>query len=275
MKDMEINTLICDLDGTLLAPSGGVHVSKRVEEALIALQEQGMTIVLASARIFQGVRPLAKQLQMERYHGYIIAQNGTMGYDVANDRTLFVHDIQIDDSMQLWKLATEKGLDFGVAQPAYMVASGFSEGFYLDRFNCQVDYLLTDQPQSYVKDVIWKCSASAQKETIDAVFDTFQQQVEATYPYHVIRSTETFVDVIHQGCSKENGLKELFALTNQNFEHAAAIGDGNSDAEMIRLSAYGVTLENGSERCKQYAKRIVPSYEQEGCLELFEELLKK
>ena len=78
---MEIKTLICDLDGTLLAPSGGVLVSDRVRDALIALQEQGMTIVLASARIFQGVLPLARQLQMDRYHGYIIAQNGTLGYD--------------------------------------------------------------------------------------------------------------------------------------------------------------------------------------------------
>lgn len=46
---MEIKTLICDLDGTLLAPSGGVLVSDRVRDALIALQEQGMTIVVRPA----------------------------------------------------------------------------------------------------------------------------------------------------------------------------------------------------------------------------------
>ncbi|MFR9254160.1 MAG: HAD hydrolase family protein [Merdibacter sp.] len=55
--------MICDLDGTLLAPSGGVLISDRVRDALIALQEQGMTIVLASARIFQGVLPLARRLR--------------------------------------------------------------------------------------------------------------------------------------------------------------------------------------------------------------------
>lgn len=272
---MEIKTLICDLDGTLLSPSGGVEVSKRVADALIALQQQGITIILASARIFHGVLPLAKQIQLDRYHGYIIAQNGTLGYDVANKKTLFVHNISQEDSFDLWTMAVHAGLDFGIAQPAYMVASGFSEGFYLDRYNCQVDYLLTNKPKLYVKDKIWKCSASEKKEKIDQIFDDFKQRVESKYPYRVIRSTETFIDIIYQGCSKEQGLQELFKLINQNFECAAAIGDGNSDAEMIRRSAYGVTLENGSELCKKYAKRIVSSYEHEGCLELFQELMKR
>lgn len=270
---MKIKTLICDLDGTLLAPSGGVLVSERVQDALIALQERGMTIVLASARIFQGVLPLAKQLQMDRYHGYIIAQNGTMGYDVQRQQTLFLHAIEQEDSFALWKLALQAGLDFGIAQPSYMVASGYSEGFALDRFNCTVDYLLTDTPQRYVTKPIWKCSASKDKRTIDRVFDAFRSQVEDNYPYRVIRSTDTFVDVIHQGCDKANGLKELFAQTGDCFAQAAAIGDGDSDAQMIRESAYGVTLENGSELCKRYAKRIVPACAQEGCLELFAQLL--
>ena len=42
--------------------------------------------------------------------------------------------------------ARQMGLDFGIAQPSYMVASGYSEGFALDRYNCAVDYLLTDTP---------------------------------------------------------------------------------------------------------------------------------
>lgn len=272
---MEIKTLICDLDGTLLAPSGGVLVSDRVRDALIALQEQGVTIVLASARIFQGVLPLARQLQMDRYHGYIIAQNGTLGYDVSRDQTLFVHAIEQADSLALWEMARQMGLDFGIAQPSYMVASGYSEGFALDRYNCAVDYLLTDTPQRYVREEIWKCSASGDKATVDRSFDRFRTQVEARYPYRVIRSTDTFVDVIRQGCDKAGGLKELFAQIGGSFAQAAAIGDGDSDAQMIRESAWGVTLENGSALCKRHAKRIVPSYEQEGCLMLFSQLLSR
>lgn len=80
---MTIKVLVCDLDGTLLQPSGGTKVSERVAQALIELQQKGITLILNSARILHGILPLAQQVQMDRYGGYIIAQNGTMGYDVA------------------------------------------------------------------------------------------------------------------------------------------------------------------------------------------------
>lgn len=270
---MNITTLICDLDGTLLAPSGGTLVSRRVAEGLIALQERGITLVLASARIFQGVLPLAKQVKMDRYHGYIIAQNGTLGYDVASGKTLFLHAIKREDSFALWQLARSYHLDFGIAQPSYMVASGYGEGFALDRYNCGVDYLLCDTPQRYVKEEIWKCSACGEKALVDQVFDRFRSEVEQLYPYRVVRSTDTFIDVIDRDCDKAGAVRELFDQIGRTMENAAAIGDGNSDAGMIAQCGYGVTLENGSDLCKRYAKRIVSSYEQEGCMELIEELL--
>ena len=230
---MTIKVLVCDLDGTLLQPSGGTKVSERVAQALIELQQKGITLILNSARILHGILPLAQQVQMDRYGGYIIAQNGTMGYDVAAQKIMFSHTIDRDDSLQLWRETVRRGLDFGIAQPSYVVASGFSEGFVLDRDNCEVDYLLTDDPSRYVKEDIWKCAVSMNKQKLDQEYE------------------------------------ELFALTGLEFEQTAAIGDGDSDVEMIESSAYGVTLENGSKRCRQAADLIVPSYESEGCLQLF------
>ena len=53
------------------APTAGA--SGVLPGVLIALQEQGMTIVLASARIFQGVLPLARQLASAI--GVVVAEN--------------------------------------------------------------------------------------------------------------------------------------------------------------------------------------------------------
>ena len=47
--------IVCDLDGSLMPPSDGLFVSKAVQEKLIALQEKGNTVILNSARVFQGV----------------------------------------------------------------------------------------------------------------------------------------------------------------------------------------------------------------------------
>lgn len=133
--------------------------------------------------------------------------------------------------------------------------------------------MITDRPSIYVKDEIWKYNASQKKEILDTTFLHFQQEVNEKYPYQIVRSTDTIIDIVKENCSKENGLQELFALTGQSLASTAAIGDGNSDVKMTQHSAYGMTLENGSALCKQYAKQIVPSYRQEGCLSLFQALL--
>lgn len=271
---MKLKCVICDIDGTLLPPDQGFCISKEVEAALIELQRQGMCLILASARIFQGVMPIAKQVHMEKYGGYILSSNGAYAYDVKNKCKLFCHGIQQKDAQNMWSLFQEKGLDFAIAQPNGMVASGYSKGFELDHYNCDVDYCITHHPQKLVKEEISKCSASGTPEEIDRCFDELKHLVERDYPYQVVRSTPYFVDIIQKECGKARGLAELFRMVDLSFSQAAAIGDGDSDAEMLHLSALGATLENGSAKCYEAADMMVPSCTQNGCLIFFDKLKK-
>lgn len=269
---MEINTVICDIDGTLLPPDQGVIINRRVEEALCQLQQQGMTLILASARIFQGVLPVALQAHMDTFGGYILSSNGAYAYDVMRKKRMFVHAIEREDALTLQHLFQRAGLDFAIAQPEYMVASGFSRGFQLDHFNCDIDYHITQHPDQLITKEISKCSASGTPEQIDACFAQIKQTIEKNYPYVVVRSTPYFVDILCKGCDKAAGLEELFSMLSLSFSQAAAIGDGDSDAEMIRRSAFGATLENGSQSCQKAADMITASCEELGCLTFFEKL---
>lgn len=270
---MKIKVLVCDMDGTLFPCSGGIYVSNTIKKALIELQKKGIIIILASARIFPGILPLAKQIHMDRYGGYIIASGGTHLYDVKAKKDILVQGITREDSLSMWKYVIGKGADFGISQPKYMIVSNESEGFHLDRYNCDANYLLTAHPEAFVNEIIWKCSISKSKQILDRHYTELKQTIENNYPYQVIRSTDFFIDIINKKCSKEQALTALLSLLNLSFLQVAAIGDGNSDAKMIKLANYGVTLANGSTLCKQLADKIVGSCEDEGCLELFYELL--
>lgn len=270
---MLIKTVICDIDGTLMAPGGGLYVSEQVKQAMLALQEKGITIVLASARIFQGVLPLAHQIGMDRYGGYILSSNGTYAYDVKYKKMIFCEGIQKEDALEMWKLCKKEGVDFGIAQPSCMVASGFSTGFYQDHINCDIDFMITTRPQNHVDKEISKCMVSSNKEKIDVAYPVLKENIESKHPYVVVRSTDTVLDIVKKGCGKLEGLKKLFACVHFDFEEAAAIGDGNSDAFMILESAFGATLENGSASCKEAADMITPSYKEDGCLAFFEKII--
>lgn len=58
-----IRTVVCDIDGSLMPGGGGLYVKDETAQCLIALEEKGISLILNSARIIQGVYPLAKQLK--------------------------------------------------------------------------------------------------------------------------------------------------------------------------------------------------------------------
>ena len=57
-----VRTIVCDLDGSLMNPSSGIYVNEVVKEALIEVEKRDVLVVLNSARCFQGVYPLSKQI---------------------------------------------------------------------------------------------------------------------------------------------------------------------------------------------------------------------
>ena len=83
-----------------MAPGGGLYVSEQVKQKMIDLQEKGILIILASARIFQGVLPLAYQIEMDKYGGYILSSNGTYAYDMKHKKMLFCEGIQKEDAFE-------------------------------------------------------------------------------------------------------------------------------------------------------------------------------
>ena len=76
-----MKVLLCDLDKTLL-PYGGIMLDEELRGHMLRLQQNGMRIVLASARLSGGIFPVAQQLQMDTYGGFIIADNGSCIFDM-------------------------------------------------------------------------------------------------------------------------------------------------------------------------------------------------
>ena len=71
---MAYKMIVLDLDGTLT--NSKKEITPRTYEALMEAQKKGIVVVLASGRPTYGIMPLAKQLKLAEYGGYILAFNG-------------------------------------------------------------------------------------------------------------------------------------------------------------------------------------------------------
>ena len=74
IMDHNYRLLAFDLDGTLT--NSDKIITPRTYDALMRAQEQGVRVALASGRPTYGILPLAEQLRLADYDGYILAFNG-------------------------------------------------------------------------------------------------------------------------------------------------------------------------------------------------------
>lgn len=68
---MAIKTIVMDIDGTLLTSEK--KISPKTRQALVAAQKQGLSLILASGRPTNGMRPLADELEMAHYNGHLLS----------------------------------------------------------------------------------------------------------------------------------------------------------------------------------------------------------
>ena len=71
---MKYKLLVLDLDGTLT--NAKKEITLRNREALIRVQQQGVKLILASGRPTFGIVPLADELRMKEFGGFILSYNG-------------------------------------------------------------------------------------------------------------------------------------------------------------------------------------------------------
>ncbi|MDE6634143.1 MAG: HAD-IIB family hydrolase, partial [Bacteroidaceae bacterium] len=71
---MKYKLIVLDVDGTML--NSNREVTKRTVQTLRRVQQMGIKVALASGRPTYGILPLARQIDLDVYEGYIISYNG-------------------------------------------------------------------------------------------------------------------------------------------------------------------------------------------------------
>ncbi|MBQ6833994.1 MAG: HAD-IIB family hydrolase, partial [Lachnospiraceae bacterium] len=84
-KNYEI--IVLDLDGTLT--NRDKVITPRTKAALMEAQKRGKKVVLASGRPTPGVLPLAEELELKNYGGYILSFNGGMIMNCTTGEVVF------------------------------------------------------------------------------------------------------------------------------------------------------------------------------------------
>ena len=103
---MNYKLIATDMDGTLLDEEHAI--TKENIEAIIKVQrEKGVKFVLASGRPSYAMLEYAKELQMDKYEGYVLAFNGGELIDMKTNEVIFHEGLEKKDIENVYKVSKE------------------------------------------------------------------------------------------------------------------------------------------------------------------------
>src|SRR3712207_6625097 len=106
---MKYKMIVLDLDGTLT--NDKKEITPKTREALMAAQDRGVRVVLASGRPTYGITALAEELDLAAHGGYILAFNGGLIMDCRSGNVVFEQTLAPEFVPILYRAAREAGME--------------------------------------------------------------------------------------------------------------------------------------------------------------------
>ena len=263
-----IKLLATDLDGTLLTKARLPHIDAAA--AIKRAEAEGITVAIATGRIYQSVQLIAEQLD---FHGPIIACNGANVVAADGTELLFVSlDPRVVE--KTYAYAVEKGLQlcaytrFGV----YFLSESNWGDVYRSRINLEIHENVSQE--TLVQVPCLKVLIIDSPGAIAGHRDHMTRELDGI-PVTITESEPEYLEFLPVNADKGTGLRHLAESIGVEAHEVAAIGDYLNDVEMLRYAGTSAAVENAVSEVKDLVNVIVSSNDAGGFAEFVDRYVLK
>jgi len=269
-RNMNYKLLVLDLDGTLT--NNKKEITEHTLRTLIAAQEKGVKIVLASGRPTYGIAPIAEKLQMKKYGGYILSYNGGEIIDWQTGEMMYENVLEDEVLPYLYQCAKDNGFAIVTYKDKYVLTEhphdeyvqkeailNVMEAKKVDHFLEAIDFPV---PKCLIVGEATRL-AELEKEMYNELKDRMG----------VYRSEPYFLELVPKDIDKAQSLAVLLSKIGATREEMIAVGDGFNDRSMIEFAGLGVAMANAQDVVKQSADYITLSNEEDGVAAVVEKFM--
>lgn len=250
-----------DLDGTL--NNDQKVITPKTKEALIDVQKKGVTVVLASGRQYPGLARERKALELDNYHGLLLAYNGGKVVDASTDEVVYEKAIDRELAIELLRHLeqfpvtpiVDDGKDIYTNQP---------DGFKIDTeaTNNNLGVKVVDNIADSIHFSPVKVLIAAPEEILRPLGETIMKPFEDRLDF--IYSAPFYLEATMKGISKASSLKMICNKLNIKREEVMAFGDAENDMSMLQFAGHGVAMENACDSLKKVADEVTLSNNDDG-----------
>ncbi len=253
---LDIRLIALDLDGTLL--NSDKKLSEKNRNALERAAAEGIEIVPATGRFYRGMPQVIRDLPFVHY---VISINGAQVYDVREDKSIFVSEIDCDTAIKVMEQLDKADLIYDCYQNGW---GWMTQAFY-DKAQ---DYAASTHslemirnlrsPVSELKAYLKEKNAGVQK--VQAFFKDIEERAEfftliqKEFPdLKITTSMVNNIEINSNEANKGNALKNLADYLGFPLSKTMAFGDDLNDISMIETAGIGVAMGNADDFVKKIA----------------------
>ena len=264
---MKYKLIVLDLDGTLT--NSKKVITPRNREILIRVQEQGVRLVLASGRPTYGIVPLANELRMNEFGGFILSYNGGEIINRETQEMLYENVLPNDVVPVLYECARSHQLSILTYDGAEIVTEN-SQDPYVQK-EAFLNKMAVRETNDFLTDItlpVAKCLIVGDADKLIPLEAELCLRLQGRI--NVFRSEPYFLELVPQGIDKALSLAVLLKEIGVERKEMIAIGDGYNDLSMIKFAGLGIAMGNAQEPVKKAADYITLSNEEDGVAEALE-----
>ncbi|MDY2628135.1 MAG: Cof-type HAD-IIB family hydrolase [Lachnospiraceae bacterium] len=261
---MDYKMLVLDLDGTLT--NSKKEVTEPTRKALIEIQEAGKIVVLASGRPINGVRPLAKELELTRFGGYMLSFNGARITQCSTGSIIYNRTLPVSVIAPIFDIVkTYPGADI-LSYDDTSIFSGLKINQYteLEASINRMQIIPTEDFVSRLTFPVNKLLITGDPVQLEAIMKNLQDRFHSLL--NIYRSEPFFLEIMPRNIDKAYSLQKLLNSLGLTADSMICCGDGYNDISMIEYAGLGVAMKNAQPIVKDSANFITKSNDEDGIL---------
>jgi Cof subfamily protein (haloacid dehalogenase superfamily) len=274
--------IIMDMDGTLFTSDKSKNtISPHTKAELLRVQAAGARLVLASGRPAPGLMPIAKELEMDKHDGLIVAFNGAQAIDCQTGKLLFTAGIDPALGQRVLRHLEKFDVKPMIAKDDYMYVTDVydniihPDGKPLNVYDYEAhgnNYKLceTDSLAGFLDFPLFKILTAAEPDYLAAHYEEmsapFASELNAMF------TASFYYEFTARGIDKGSTLQAFLPQLGYAKDDMYAFGDGENDISMIRYAGHGIAMANAVTALKECADEITLSNDEDGIAKILERL---
>lgn len=262
-KPEHIKAAAFDMDGTLLRSDN--TLSQRSIRAVKALEERGITPILATGRSFEALKPYSDALAVT---APLVCYNGAAVLDPRTGKAVFAHYLAEKSAREVISIARKFGIHIHAFHETELVYEKSREesDFYERHTGLKgrvVDFDTMDELRFF------KAMFVGEHEKLEKL--AHEVRMVCGDDVYGVFSLPYFFEMMSPKAGKRNGLEEAAGQVGASWNEVIAFGDGHNDLDMLKWAGIGVAMENAAEDVLRQVPLHAPSNDNDGAARFLED----